>query len=150
WVATEWTRGWVGGGFPWAPLGASQASVIPVVQLASVVGVYGLSGLVALVGTGAAAVAISRQRAQWMGFAVAGATLVIVAVGGAFRVATGHLTEMGTVLRVGIVQGNVAQDVKWNQAYREPILQRYLDLSRQAIGAGAGLVVWPEASMPFY
>jgi hypothetical protein len=36
-----------------ALLGASQATVIPVVQVASAVGVYGLSALVALVGTAA-------------------------------------------------------------------------------------------------
>jgi apolipoprotein N-acyltransferase len=72
-----------------------------------------------------------------------------VAIGGVFRVSTGQLTAAGEVLRVGLLQGNVEQDVKWNQAYREPILRRYLDLSRQAIGAGANIVIWPEASMPF-
>lgn len=150
WVATEWLRGSVGPAFPWVPLGASQASVIPVVQLASVTGVYGLSVLVALVSTGAAAVALSRRRSQWVGFAGVGVLLVAVALGGAFRVMSGRLTTTGQVLRVGLLQGNVEQDVKWNPAFREPILRRYLDLSRQAVGAGANLVIWPEASLPFY
>jgi apolipoprotein N-acyltransferase len=47
------------------------------------------------------------------------------------------------------VQGNVAQGQKWNPAFRDVILSRYLDLSRRVIGSGAGLVVWPEASTPF-
>jgi apolipoprotein N-acyltransferase len=42
WVATEWLRGWVGGGFPWALLGTSQAGVTPIIQLASVTGVFGV------------------------------------------------------------------------------------------------------------
>jgi len=150
WVATEWMRGSLGGGFPWVPLGASQATVIPVVQFASVVGVYGLSALIALVGTGAAAVALSRARVHRIGFGAVGALLVVVVAGGMFRVTAGHLTKTGQVLRVGLLQGNVAQDVKWNQAYREPIMRKYLDLSRQAIEAGAGVVIWPEASMPFF
>jgi apolipoprotein N-acyltransferase len=47
------------------------------------------------------------------------------------------------------VQGNVEQHQKWNPAYLEPILQRYLDLSRQVIGSGAAIVIWPEAATPF-
>ena len=49
WVATEFLRGILFGGFPWVPLGNSQVTVLPVAQLASVLGVYGLSGLVAAV-----------------------------------------------------------------------------------------------------
>ncbi len=61
WVAAEWFRAWLGWEFPWVLLGSSQATVLPVVQLASVTGVYGLSALVALVGTAAAALALSRR-----------------------------------------------------------------------------------------
>ena len=49
WVATEYARGLVFGGFPWVPLGNSQATVLPVAQVASLAGVYGLSALVSLV-----------------------------------------------------------------------------------------------------
>ena len=49
WVATEFFRGYLFGGFPWVPLGNSQVTVLPVAQLASLLGVYGLSALVAFV-----------------------------------------------------------------------------------------------------
>ena len=62
WVASEWLRAWLGWDFPWVLLGASQATVVPVVQLASVTGVYGLSALVALVGTAAAAQTAWSER----------------------------------------------------------------------------------------
>jgi apolipoprotein N-acyltransferase len=48
------------------------------------------------------------------------------------------------------VQGNIEQDQKWDPAFRDPIIEQYIDLSRQVIGAGARLVIWPEASTPFY
>jgi apolipoprotein N-acyltransferase len=150
WVATEWARSWVGGGFPWVLLGTSQATVLPVAQLASVTGVFGLSALVALVSTAAAIVALRRGSGQWRGAIVVAGILAVVVTGGAFRIAGGGLARSGAVLRVGLVQGNVLQDQKWDPAYRESILQRYVDLSRQAIGAGAQLVIWPEASTPFY
>jgi len=49
-----------------------------------------------------------------------------------------------------VLQGNVQQDAKWNPQFRDPIIDRYIDLSRQAVGGGAQLVIWPEASTPFY
>jgi apolipoprotein N-acyltransferase len=123
--------------------------VIPIAQLASITGVYGLSALVALVSSAAAAVTLSRQRTQWVAFAGVVGLVAVVAIGGTLRVASGRLTASGQVLRVGLLQGNVDQDIKWNQAYRDPIIRRYLDLSRQAVGAGANVVIWPEASIPF-
>jgi apolipoprotein N-acyltransferase len=73
----------------------------------------------------------------------------VVAAFGLFRMAGGSLVQSGTVLRVGLLQGNVEQLEKQDPAYRDTILARYLQLSRQAIGGGARLVIWPEASMPF-
>ena len=48
WVATELGRQYVWDGFPWALLGSSQITVLPVAQLVSLTGVYGLSGLLAI------------------------------------------------------------------------------------------------------
>jgi len=150
WVACEWLRSWVLGGFPWAMLGTTQAMVTPVVQLASVTGVYGLSALVALVSTAAAIFTLKGGTKHWPGAVAVGLLLVIVASLGMLRVTGGSLTRSGRVLRVGLVQGNIEQEAKWNPAFRETIMQRYINLSRQAISAGAGLVIWPEASTPFY
>ena len=150
WVALEWTRGWIGGGFPWVPLGSSQATVLPIAQLAAVTGVYGLSFLVALVSAAAAVLALTRQRTQL--FAVAGVAGLVLAVAaaGAVRLMDNRLNTQGRVVRVGLVQGNVPQDMKWDPKNREMILQRYLQLSRQTIQAGAELVIWPESSTPFF
>jgi apolipoprotein N-acyltransferase len=150
WVATEWLRSWIGGGFPWVLLGSSQATVIPIAQLASVTGVFGLSWLVALVGTAAASVALSSRPVHRTGAIATAALLLVIAIAGAFRVAEGSLTRTGDVLRVGLLQGNIDQSQKSDRAYRDPIIKRYIDLSRQAIGSGARLIIWPEASTPFF
>lgn len=150
WVALEWTRGWAGGGFPWVPLGSSQATALPVAQLASVTGVYGLSWLVALVSTAAAALALSRARAETRRASAVGVLLVAVVAAGAWRLRDNRLTREGAVVRVGLVQGNIGQTQKWDPAYRDAIINRYLGLSRQALANGADVVVWPEASTPFF
>jgi len=150
WVGTEWARSTLLTGFPWVLLGSSQAPVIPIVQAASVVGVFGLSALVALVGTAAASLAVSRRTSHRLGAAGVAVLLVVVVAAGTFRVVDGRLVRSGAVLRVGLVQGGVEQELKWNPSYRDTILARHLRLTKQVIGRGVGLVIWPESSTPFY
>ena len=47
WVAGEWMRGHLMGGFPWGLLGYSQHAILPVIQIAELAGVYGVSFLIA-------------------------------------------------------------------------------------------------------
>jgi apolipoprotein N-acyltransferase len=47
---------------------------------------------------------------------------------------------------VAAIQGNVAQDEKWQAASRELILERHLGLTAEAVARGARLVLWPESS----
>ena len=68
---------------------------------------------------------------------------------GAWRMRQGSLLSQGTPLRVGLLQGNIEQDEKWNPTMKRAIMDRYLLMSRQAAAAGARLVIWPEASIPF-
>jgi apolipoprotein N-acyltransferase len=59
------------------------------------------------------------------------------------------LPPKGT-LRVGFIQGNVAQDVKWDPAYQESTIDHYETMTREAVADGAELVVWPETAAPFF
>jgi apolipoprotein N-acyltransferase len=152
WVATELGRTYIPpGGFPWVLLGYSQVTSLPVAQLASVLGVYGVSALVASVSAAAAfsvATTSTRQRVASLG-AVA-LVILLVAVWGSQRIARGYWTNAGASLKVGVVQGNVDQEQKWNADRAATIFQDYLRMTRQAIGGGAELVVWPESATPFF
>ncbi len=151
WVATELGRQYVWDGFPWALLGYSQVTMLPIAQLASVTGVYGLSFLLALTASAVASViVVPRGRSRWV---LAGLVAVLVggvAVWGRARIATGSLVTSGDVLRVGVVQGNILQDEKWNPALRDQIIGRYVSMTRQAVSQGATFVIWPESSLPVY
>src|SRR5687768_4927365 len=151
WVATEYARGFpfIFGGFPWVPLGNSQVTVLPVAQLASVLGVYGLSALVAFVNAALAYAVLSAGRQRLV--VVAATAVLIAAVGGwgAMRIADGSLTREGTTIRVGLIQGNIAQEDKWNRNEARRIFTTYLAMTRDAVRRGAEFVSWPESSTPF-
>ncbi len=149
WVATEYLRGYLLGGFPWVPLGNSQVTVLPVAQLASVFGVYGISALVAFVSASLAYGALSAGRARLVGFGAAALVVAAVAVWGVLRISDGSLTREGTPLRVGLIQANIAQEDKWNRQEARRIFTTYIAMTRDAVRRGAEFVIWPESSTPF-
>jgi apolipoprotein N-acyltransferase len=149
WVATEFARGYVFGGFPWVPLGNSQVTVLPVVQIASLFGVYGVSLLVAFVNAAIAFALLEPGRARTRVVAAAGLLLLVVAVWGTWRVADSSLTRLGTPIRVGLIQGNIAQDDKWKPSEARRIFTTYIAMTRDAVRRGAQYVIWPESSTPF-
>ena len=63
WVAMEYLRGIIFGGFPWIPLGNTMVTLLPIAQLASAFGVYGLSLFVAFVNVGFAVAALPPSPA---------------------------------------------------------------------------------------
>lgn len=150
WVTFEYARGWVFGGFPWIPLGNAMVTLLPIAQLASAGGVYALTLFVGLVNAGFALVIVSGTRRRFAALGVTALFIASVAAWGGQRLAANTLVESGTPVRVGLVQGNIAQTDKWNQARAGDIVERYMRLTRQAVSAGAQLVVWPESATPFY
>jgi apolipoprotein N-acyltransferase len=148
WVTTELGRQYVWDGFPWALLGYSQVQVLPVAQIASLVGVYGLSGLLALTATGVAVTIAGRGRSRWIAPASIAVLLAAIVVWGSARIRSDKLMTDGEPIRVAVLQGNVAQDEKWNPANRAEITDRYLTMTRQALAQGARFIMWPESATP--
>lgn len=150
WVTSELGRTYFWSGFPWLLLGYSQTTVLPVAQGASLVGVFGLSGLVATVATGLAIAVIIPARRAWLAAVTPIAVVLILSLWGNARIKDAELESAGKPLSIALVQGNVPQNEKWDPARAHDILQRYLEMSRQAAQRGARLVIWPESATPFY
>lgn len=140
WVLIEWLRGWLLTGFPWLNLGYSQSSSA-LAGYAPVLGVYGMSLAVAV---SAGLIAILWYDRAWLWRSPA--LLAALWLGGW---ALGHIEwaqPAGQPLRVALVQGNVALAQKWHPAYRQAIVDRYVQLSERA--GDVDLIVWPEAALP--
>jgi apolipoprotein N-acyltransferase len=149
WVATEYLRGYLFGGFPWVPLGNSQVTTLPVAQLASIVGVYGLSALVAFVNAAIAYSMLVEGARRTRTVAATVVLLAAIAGWGTWRIADGSHTREGTPIRVGLVQGNIAQELKWRPDQAHTIFTTYMAMTRDVVRRGAQYVIWPESSTPF-
>jgi apolipoprotein N-acyltransferase len=149
WVATEFLRGGLFGGFPWVPLGNSQVTVLPVAQLASVLGVYGISALVAFINAAIVYALLAMGRSRLITGASAATVLVVIAGWGSWRMANGSLTREGSPVRVGLIQGNIQQADKWKASEAGRIFTRHVAMTRDAVSRGADYVIWPESATPF-
>ena len=152
WTATELGRTYLlFNGFPWVLLGYSQATTLPIAQLASLFGVYGVSALVATVSAAAATwVAASSARPRVAATSTAAILVAVTAVWGSVRATRAEWAREGQPVNVGLVQANISDAERRTPGQALRILQDNLRLTRQAIGAGAELVIWPESAMtPF-
>ena len=155
WVTSELGRTYFWSGFPWLLLGYSQTTALSVAQTASLVGVFGLSGLVAWVSTGLAYVAAGTRGGrlgarEWAAAGMPVGLVIVLAAWGVVRMGADELSRSGRPLAVALVQGNVPQVEKWDPLRADDILNRYLDMTRDAAARGARLVLWPETATPFY
>jgi apolipoprotein N-acyltransferase len=56
----------------------------------------------------------------------------------------------GDAVRIGLLQGNVPQDVKWDEEFRTHTIEIYQQLARRSAATPLDLLVLPETAMPFF
>ena len=142
-VGFEWLRGWLFTGFPWLNLGTSQAPASPLAGFAPLVGAYGTS--LALTGAAAMLAAVVAARAWSRSRALLVAGLVGLFVAGGIAREVPWTKPAGPAVRVALLQGNVAQEVKWRDEVRPRILEDY---RRMIVAADAPIVIIPETALP--
>jgi apolipoprotein N-acyltransferase len=133
-------RGWFLTGFPWLSFGYSQTAPSPLVGFAPILGVYGISSLVALI---AACVACGLQKRNWRW----GAAVLLILLAGWGLEGRQWTQPVGAPIRVALVQGNIAQDVKWRPEHTLATLSHYRDLVARH---PAQLTVLPETALPVF
>jgi apolipoprotein N-acyltransferase len=148
WVGLEWIRARIMTGFPWALLAHTQAHQLYLLQMVHWTGAAGLSFLIVFVNASLADVLLWRRRAgRWFMLAIA---LVCAAWLWGKRVIDQAAASEANVqfARVAILQGNIDQYQKWDDAYEASIRARYENLMREAVAQKPELIVWPESAVP--
>lgn len=146
WVLlAEYLRIFPLGGFPWGFIGYSQHGAPHILNLAAWLGVSGISfAIMGFAALTVAAMSAGRHRTLIRTVWVAAALGIAAATW--LPVSSPEMPSGPGSLAVAAVQGNVPQDEKWQEARRDVILARHLDLTQRAVQGGARLVLWPESS----
>jgi apolipoprotein N-acyltransferase len=161
WVALDYLKIYLFSGFPWELAGYSQYQRLWLIQTADIFGVHGVTALILLCNAALLLVVLHVQGRRWVRTAPSrgDAALASVFVCAAFALAGLHgvlrlaetresAARAGT-WKVGVVQANISQDMKWDEDQIGETLARYKKLTLEKC-KGADLVVWPETALPFY
>jgi apolipoprotein N-acyltransferase len=153
WVGIEYIRSTALTGFPWDLVGYSQMQRLSLVQIADITGVYGISFLVVMVNVALWELLNSMMNKQAISMklpAIATALFILIA-GYGFTSLHNRFPPRRSLpndSRVGMLQGNIAQEVKWEEAALPYTFYTYEKLGRTAVNQGAQFLVWPETSVP--
>ncbi|MCG6110613.1 MAG: apolipoprotein N-acyltransferase [Paracoccus sp.] len=143
-VLSDWLRGWIFTGFPWAQIGHGWIDT-PVSQIAATTGALGLSLLTVTM----AALPVSARAMGRKATLAGGLAVILLGAGcwavGAARLAAPLPADRDLILR--IVQPDATQSLKWDPEWSAVFLRRLLDLSAEP--GRRDLVIWPETAVNF-
>jgi len=143
WVLMEWIRSWLFTGFAWLNIGASQVEW-PLMGYAPIFGEFGMSWLLALTAAGLVYVSDAENKKRFITVLAVG----VFWVGGFFLNEVRWTEKTGTPFSVALVQGNVDQIEKWDPAFREEIINGYLEQTRPHWGTD--VIIWPETAISVF
>lgn len=142
WVIFEWVRTWLLTGFPWLLLGYTLIDT-PLQSFAPIVGVYGLSFLCLLTGM-MLFNALRSTRCRKISLLAGISALFIL---GLLLDGVSWTHPVGDKKVVGLVQGNIPQETKWDPHAADHHLEIYRSLTRGL--HTSHIVIWPEAAFPY-
>ena len=147
-------------GFSWMGLGYSQFQTLAIIQPAEITGIYGVSALIVLVNAALHFFLntwifhLNPHDGRRMSYRVIGVTTLVVGLWVGWGNWALNLTksqiESSPKIRIALAQGNIEQHLKWNKLYQQPTMELYKKLTLQAAKEKPELIVWPEATTPFY
>lgn len=144
WVIFEWVKSWILTGFPWLEIGYTQTSTW-LFALAPIGGVYLISFVVALICC--LLVLATNHQSRFKSLL---AIIVIVTMMWPLT-QIDWSTDHGESLTIGLVQGNVPIESKWQADQRDQIINLFASQSYQLNESAAiDLFVWPETALPLY
>ena len=142
---TEWIRGWLLTGFPWLGLGTSQVPASPLAGWAPYVGTYGVT-LVACA-CAACLVALARRGERIAVRVRIAALLLALGVAGPLLSLVQWTAPAGPAVSVALLQGNVPQQLKWEESVRTKTMDAYRDM---VYATKARIAILPEAALPAF
>ena len=150
WTASELVINYMSDlAFPWLPLGLAASRFPTLAQIADISGVRGVSFWIAATAGLLADAWLFRANRRRLLVTLGIAALLALGVVAYGRWRIGSIA-MRPVAPIAIVQPNVPQEEKWQDANRDRIVSILATLTRDGMSANPRLVVWPEVALPGY
>ncbi|HEV7927768.1 MAG TPA: apolipoprotein N-acyltransferase [Verrucomicrobiae bacterium] len=151
WTALEMARARFLSGFPWNFLGASQYTLLPLIQIASITGVYGVSFMIVWFSVAVAGVMLILARRPSTAAIWSQAALPLLTLG--WMVAYGMTKTVGIPapnrqIKVAMIQPSIPQTLIWDVKENAIRFQQVLALSEKALAEKPDLLIWPESAVP--
>lgn len=155
WVVLEWGKGYFLTGFPWASLAYSQTEFLPMIQIADFGGIY-VVGFVVVFCNRALYLAMRSFEGRclsgfsWRPLILGFVVFFLSFFYGIFRLS--EPIETKNKMTLSVIQGNIAQEKKWDRDFQKETLENYQGLSTLVLERESpkpSLIVWPEAVLPF-
>jgi apolipoprotein N-acyltransferase len=91
----------------------------------------------------------SHQLPDWRLLEVAALVVVLTLLYGHMRINAFPVFDAASDgCKIGVLQGNIPQEIKWEAAAREHTFLTYEKLAEYAVADKAQLLVWPETAIP--
>ena len=145
WIVFEWLQGYVMTGFAWMQLGYTQID-FPLSGFAPLLGNHAVAGAIAI--CSGALVLLFKQRVAIKPILNLVLPVILLWLSGGLLKTINWTDKHGDILKVSVIQGNIAQKNKWKPGLKQPTMNMYRDLSLAQ--KDVDLIVWPETAVPDY
>lgn len=142
WTFFEWIKGWFLTGFPWLTMGYSQVPSSPLAGFLPIVGIYGLTLILTSLALILSFVMLDKNKYSQL---IKLAAIAVILILGQLLKYIEWTKPSGEPISVSLVQGNIAQDMKWQKETVFQTLNTYQTLIQKTKGQ---IILLPETALP--
>jgi apolipoprotein N-acyltransferase len=153
WAAIEFARTYLLTGFHWNLIAAAIVDYTPLIQIDRAAGPYLLGCLVLLPSVTIAWLISTRITGATPMVRLMATTFVAIVMfvwwaTGYVRQQVARLDSRGEVYTAALLQPNISQEMRWNEANVLEIFQKMMTMTQAAADQGAQVIIWPESTVP--
>ena len=147
WLLFEFGTNFTEFSFPWFSIAYGLKNSLSLLQLLEIGGIPFLSFLILVINY-LFYIAITKKKKY---FIIAFSILIIWFIIGNLRL---HHVQKNTIkedIKISMIQGNIEQNVKWDEEMLDHTFEIYENLSREAVAKDSpDLIIYPESALPIY
>lgn len=150
WAAIEYLRTYFLTGFPWNLLATAIIDYTTLIQIDRAAGPYFVGALMLVPATVAAWWITQRPPGIARVIAAGSVAILMLVWWGTGLIASKLIARPGSgeVLTAALLQPNITQHMRWDEANTIRIYSLMIDMTVEAARNGAGVVIWPESTVP--